>query len=47
MYQDIKKNYLWPNMKREVVDLVSKWLTYQGTKPEYQRPSGLLKPLEI
>ena len=42
MYQDLKQNYWWPNMKREIVDWVSKYLTCQKMKAEHHRPSGLL-----
>ena len=34
-------------MKREVAEWVSKCYTCQRVKAEYQRPSGLLQPLEI
>ena len=47
MYQDLKKNFWWPNMKREVADWVSKCYVCQRVKAEHQRPSGLLQPLEI
>ena len=47
MYQDLKKNYWWPNTKREIADRVSKCLTCQKVKDEHQRPGGLLQPLEI
>ena len=47
MYQDLKQRYWWPGMKRDVVDFVSKCLTYQQGKAEHQRPAGLLQPLEI
>ena len=47
MYQDLKKNIWWPNMKREIVEWVSRCDTCQRVKAEYQRPSGLLQPLEI
>ncbi|KAL8115150.1 hypothetical protein AgCh_021831 [Apium graveolens] len=47
MYRDLKEYYWWPNMKREVAEWVSKCLTCQRVKAEHQRPSGLLRPLEI
>ncbi|KAL8091637.1 hypothetical protein AgCh_034046 [Apium graveolens] len=47
MYRDHKEYYWWPNMKREVAEWVSKCLTCQRVKAEHQRPSGLLRPLEI
>ena len=47
MYQDLKKNFWWPNMKKEIAEWVSKCDTCQRVKAEHQRPSGLLQPLEI
>ncbi|KAL8124244.1 hypothetical protein AgCh_012039 [Apium graveolens] len=47
MYRDLKEYYWWPNVKREVAEWVSKCLTCQRVKAEHQRPSGLLRPLEI
>lgn len=47
MYQDLRRNFWWPNMKREIAEYVSKCLTCQKVKAEHQRPSGLLQPLEI
>nr|GEU89238.1 retrotransposable element Tf2 [Tanacetum cinerariifolium] len=42
MYQDLKKLYWWPNMKAEITTYVSKYLTCDKAKIEYQKPSGLL-----
>ncbi|GJX59010.1 RNA-directed DNA polymerase, eukaryota, reverse transcriptase zinc-binding domain protein [Tanacetum coccineum] len=42
MYQDLKKLYLWPNMKAKIATYVSKCLTCAKVKAEYQKPSGLL-----
>ena len=47
MYQDLKKNFWWPDMKREIAEWVSKCFTCQRVKAEHQRPSGLLQPLKI
>ncbi|KAL8121526.1 hypothetical protein AgCh_018308 [Apium graveolens] len=47
MYRDLKKNYWWPDMKREIAEWVSKCYTCQRVKAEHQRPNGLLQPLEI
>ncbi|XP_074373866.1 uncharacterized protein LOC141714233 [Apium graveolens] len=47
MYRDLKKNYWWLDMKREIAEWVSKCYTCQRVKAEHQRPSGLLQPLEI
>nr|GFC11573.1 putative reverse transcriptase domain-containing protein [Tanacetum cinerariifolium] len=41
MYQDMKKLYLWPNMKADIATYVSKCLTCAKVKAEHQRPSGL------
>ncbi|GKE80721.1 putative reverse transcriptase domain-containing protein, partial [Tanacetum coccineum] len=42
MYHDLKKLYLWPNMKAEIATYVSKCMTYAKVKAEYQKPSSLL-----
>nr|GEZ44503.1 hypothetical protein [Tanacetum cinerariifolium] len=42
MYQDLRKLYLWPNMKAEIATYVSKCLTCATVKIEYQKPSGSL-----
>ena len=47
MYQDLRRHFWWPNMKRDVAECVAKCLTCQRVKAEHQRPSGLLQPLEI
>ncbi|WJX12700.1 hypothetical protein P8452_03168 [Trifolium repens] len=47
MYQDLKKLFWWPSMKKEVVEFVYACLTYQKSKVEHQRPSGLLQPMFI
>ncbi|KAL8119581.1 hypothetical protein AgCh_016907 [Apium graveolens] len=47
MYRDLKENYWWPDMKREIAEWVSRYYTCQRVKVEHQRPSGLLQPLEI
>ena len=41
-YQDLKKNFWWPNMKRNIAEWVSKYFTCQKVKAEYQRPSELI-----
>ncbi|TYK08309.1 putative gag-pol polyprotein [Cucumis melo var. makuwa] len=40
MYQDLKRVYWWRNMKREVVDFVSKCLVCQQVKASRQKPAG-------
>ena len=47
MYQDLKQQYWWKGMKREVTEYVSKCLTCQQVKAEHQVPTGLLNPLPI
>ena len=47
MYRDLKENFWWPNMKKEIAEWVSKCYTCQRVKAEHQRPSGLLQPLDI
>ncbi|GJX61153.1 reverse transcriptase domain-containing protein [Tanacetum coccineum] len=42
MYQDLKKQYWWPNMKAEIATYVSKCLTCVKVKAECQKPSSLL-----
>ena len=47
MYQNVKRHFWWPGMKREIVEYVSRCLTCQQVKVEHQRPVGLLQPLQI
>ena len=47
MYQNLKRSYWWPGMKRDIAEYVSKCLICQKVKIEHQRPSGMLQPLEI
>ena len=47
MYRDLRRNFLWPGMKREVVDYVAKCMTCQLVKAEHQRHRGNLQPLDI
>ena len=47
MYNDLKENFWWPDMKRGITEWVSKYFTHQRIKIGHQRPSGLLQPLEI
>nr|GEU89275.1 hypothetical protein [Tanacetum cinerariifolium] len=42
MYQDMKLQYWWPNMKADIATYVSKCLTCLKVKAEHQKPSGLL-----
>ena len=47
MYQDMKRMYWWPGMKKDVANFVGKCLTCQQVKFKHQRPGGQLQPLEI
>ncbi|XP_075483614.1 uncharacterized protein LOC142523767 [Primulina tabacum] len=47
MYRDLKMNFWWNGMKRDVVEFFSKCQVCQQVKAEHQRPGGLLQPLEI
>ncbi|KAK1422205.1 hypothetical protein QVD17_25165 [Tagetes erecta] len=47
MYQDLKRDYWWPGMKRDIVKYVEKCLTCLQVKAEHQKPYGKIQPLEI
>ena len=47
MYPDLKLNYWWKGMKRDVTDYVSKCLTCQLVKAKHQVPSCLLNSIQI
>ena len=47
MYNDLKQNYWWPGMKRDIVKYVEKCLTCLQVKAEQQKPYGKLQPLDI
>ncbi|GKE87549.1 putative reverse transcriptase domain-containing protein, partial [Tanacetum coccineum] len=47
MYQDMKRLYLWPNLKADIATYVSKCLTCARVKAKHQRLSGLLVQPEI
>ncbi|KAK1611529.1 hypothetical protein QYE76_035202 [Lolium multiflorum] len=47
MYQDLKEQFWWHGMKREVGRYISKCDNCQRVKAEHQRPAGLLQPLQI
>ncbi|GJV57375.1 putative reverse transcriptase domain-containing protein [Tanacetum coccineum] len=47
MYQDMKKLYLWPNVKANIATNVRKCLTCAKVKAKHQRPSGLLVQPDI
>ncbi|XP_028072755.1 uncharacterized protein LOC114274969 [Camellia sinensis] len=45
MYQDLKHQYWWGRMKKDVAKFVSQCLTCQQIKAEHQRQAGTLQPL--
>ncbi len=47
MYHDLKSHYWWPDMKKDIVDYVTKCLVCQQVKAEHRVPSGLLQPITI
>ncbi|GAU49783.1 hypothetical protein TSUD_369070 [Trifolium subterraneum] len=47
MYQDLKKLFWCPRMKKEIAEYVYACLVCQKSKIEHQKPSGLLQPLFI
>jgi hypothetical protein len=47
MYQDLKKNFWWTRMKREIAKYVSECDTYQRVKADHLRPTENLQPLSI
>ncbi|GJR79527.1 putative nucleotidyltransferase, ribonuclease H [Tanacetum coccineum] len=47
MYRDLKQNFWWNGMKKDVAEFVLKCLTCQQVKIEHQRASGLFQQLEI
>jgi hypothetical protein len=47
MYQDLKKNFWWTRMKREIATYVSECDTCQRVKANHLRPTGNLQPLSI
>jgi hypothetical protein len=47
MSKDLKTQYWWYGMKRDIAEYVSLCNTYQRVKVEHQRPTGLLQPVKI
>jgi hypothetical protein len=47
MYQDLKKNFWWTRMKREIAKYVFECDTCRRVKADYLRPTGNLQPLSI
>jgi hypothetical protein len=47
MYHDLRQQFWWTRMKREVARNVSECDTYWKVKADYMKPGGLLQPLSI
>ena len=47
MYKDLRQNYWWSGMKRDITQFVARCLVCQQVKAEHQRPAGFLQPLSI
>jgi hypothetical protein len=47
MYQNLKRNFWWTRMKREIANYVSECDTYQRIKADHLRPVRNLQPLSI
>jgi hypothetical protein len=47
MYQDLKKNFWWMRMKREITRFVLECDTCRRVKVDHLRPAGNLQPLII
>jgi hypothetical protein len=47
MYQDLRQNFWWTRMKREIAKYVSEYDTCQRVKASHLRVSGTLRPLPI
>jgi hypothetical protein len=47
MYKDLKTQYWWYGMKRDVTEYIALCDTCQRVKAKHQRPAGLLQPLKI
>ena len=47
MYKDLRLDYWWPCMRRDVAWYVERCLTCTKVKAEHQRPHGKMQPLDI
>jgi hypothetical protein len=47
VYQDMKKQFWWNGMIRDISQFVAKCLTCQRVKAEHKRSRGLLRPLPV
>lgn len=47
IYQDLKKRFWWPGLKRDIANFMVKCMICQQVKIEHQIPRGMLKTLDI
>ncbi|CAL9074467.1 unnamed protein product, partial [Musa textilis] len=47
MYRDLRQNYWWRSMKRDIAEFVSKCLICQQVKAEHRVPAGKLQRISI
>ena len=47
MYRDLKHQFWWRGLKRDVAEYMACCYTCQQVKAEHQRPTGLLQPLSV
>jgi len=47
MYEDLKKLFWWPGIKKDIIEFVHTCLVCQKSKIEHQKPSGLMQPLFV
>src|SRR4051812_22257252 len=47
IYQDIRQQYWWSNMKQDIARYVDECDVFRRVKAEHQRPAGTLQPLSI
>jgi len=47
MLEDLKKNFYWEGMKKDIAEFVARCLECQKVKAEHQHPGGYLYPHKI
>ena len=47
MYKDLRQNYWWSSMERDIAQFMAQRLVCQEVKVEHQRPARSLQPLSI
>ena len=47
MYHDLRTQFWWSGMKKDIAEFVSRCLVCQQVKPERQLPKGLMQPLPV